>query len=116
VNDLLATAGAITAIAAALAAIAQWVVRPMARTLKRLREFLDDWAGELGRPGVPARLGVMARIERIEHQVHPNSGGSLRDAVDATRSLLEEHLADDTAHHRGPAGHAAPHPPASLRS
>ena len=63
--------------------------------------FLDDWNGEPaqparpGRPAVPARPGVLARldhqrntlathsdhIEQIRHQVLPNGGSSIRDAV-----------------------------------
>lgn len=68
-------------------------VRGIARSLDHL---LDDWNGQPGRPGVPARPGVVARIARIEdhqlaqgarlaaieHELHPNSGSSLRDAVD----------------------------------
>jgi hypothetical protein len=55
---------------------------------RRVDNFFEDWAGEPGRPGVPARLGVMARLETIEdrlgaveHELRPNSGKSLHDKV-----------------------------------
>jgi hypothetical protein len=86
-------------------------VRPM---WVGVREFLDDWRGEEGRPGVPERPGVMARlhtietdgaaakakldeqaekIDAIDHELHPNSGSSLRDRVDRIGTKLDEHLA-----------------------
>ncbi|MFC9088980.1 hypothetical protein [Nocardiopsis dassonvillei] len=70
---------------------------------RRLGHFLDDWFGEPsrdgvpGRPGIPARIGALEessgqvcerlgdvdrRVRRVEHELHPNSGASLRDAVD----------------------------------
>nr|WP_240982096.1 MULTISPECIES: hypothetical protein [unclassified Streptomyces] len=56
---------------------------------RRVGEFLDDWSGVDARPGVPERPGVMARLGSVEkqlaevrHELHPNSGSSLRDAVD----------------------------------
>ncbi|MFF8768482.1 hypothetical protein ACF07Q_28540 [Nocardiopsis dassonvillei] len=70
---------------------------------RRLGHFLDDWFGEPprdgvpGRPGIPARIGALeetsgqmcerlgavdSRVQRVEHELHPNSGSSLRDAVD----------------------------------
>ncbi|GAB3472000.1 hypothetical protein [Actinophytocola sediminis] len=61
----------------------------VARWARRVTDFFDDWSGEPARAGVPARPGVMARLETmegrlltIEHELHPNSGASLRDAVD----------------------------------
>lgn len=70
--------------------------RSMAR---RIEAFADDWGGCPERPGVPGRPGVMERLDgierqtqhipeleqrlaRIEHEMRPNSGASLRDAVD----------------------------------
>ncbi|HEY1179931.1 MAG TPA: hypothetical protein VGF17_27560 [Phytomonospora sp.] len=54
-----------------------------------IRDFLDDWNGEHARPGVGARPGVMARLSAqddrlsaIEHELHPNGGSSMRDAID----------------------------------
>lgn len=56
--------------------------------LRKLGHFLDDVAGEPARPGVPARPGLMERLARIEHEVFPNSGGSLRDRVDQTADAV----------------------------
>ena len=50
--------------------------------LRKLGDFLDDVAGEPARPGVPARAGLMERVQRIEHELFPNSGKSMRDQTD----------------------------------
>lgn len=82
----------------AVAAVVHWA-KPR---LRRLGEFLDDWHGEPSRPGVPARPGVMTRLANleqdvksvdrrvadVEHELHPNSGASLRDAVDRIDSRI----------------------------
>lgn len=60
-----ALAGAILAVFGVLVAL-QRAVSWLLRTLRKLGEFLEDWAGETPRPGVAGRLGVMARLERIE--------------------------------------------------
>lgn len=59
------------------------------RTGKKWDMFLDDWHGSEARPGRPAVPGIMQRmvdleegLRTIRHEVFPNSGGSLRDAVD----------------------------------
>lgn len=72
-----------------VAAVAMVVVKiwPL---LRKLGHFLDDVAGEPARPGVEARPGLMERLARIEHEVFPNSGGSLRDRVDHTADQLAE--------------------------
>ncbi|GGZ23163.1 hypothetical protein GCM10010387_15330 [Streptomyces inusitatus] len=69
--------------------------RAMTRTGQMVDRFMDDWCGEPERPGVPARPGVMERVggiedrlSRVEHELHPNEGGSLRDAVDQMNSRL----------------------------
>lgn len=56
---------------------------------KKWDTFLDDWHGSPARPGRPAIPGVMERLvdlelglREIRHEVFPNSGASLRDAVD----------------------------------
>lgn len=75
--------------------------------LKKLSDFLDDVGGEPARPGVPARPGIMARIasiedsqeahsstlEKVRHEMFPNSGKSLRDQT----NRIEEKLDTDNA-------------------
>ena len=97
VDQLVVWSVAAAAIAGALALL--WrLTRGARRVLARMDEFADDWAGTPGRPGVPGHDGVMARLggieERlgaVEHELRPNSGSSMRDAIDRvderTRSL-----------------------------
>lgn len=87
-NDVLLWAGAVVTLATALGLI--WhATRGVRRLAQRVEDFVDDWTGTDERPGVPGRPGVMTRLGAIEqqlvevqHELHPNSGGSLRDAVD----------------------------------
>ncbi|MFD7964375.1 hypothetical protein ACFV5J_26620 [Streptomyces zaomyceticus] len=87
---------------------AAWrLVRAALRLGQRVDQFMDDWYGEEARPGVPGRPGVMERmggiedrLGRVEHELYPNSGGSLRDAVD----LANERLARLCPDHPGPDG------------
>jgi hypothetical protein len=69
--------------------------RSLRRLLGRLDEFADDWQGVSSRPGVPGHEGVMARLGSIEarltaveHELRPNSGGSMRDAIDRVDARL----------------------------
>ena len=90
---------------AILAAVTGIIVFSMkiAKGLKRIVHFLDDFNGEEARPGIPERLGMSARISQledcisssrteleqlnkkvtfIEKELHPNHGTSMRDKVD----------------------------------
>lgn len=78
------------------------VVRVLVRIAKGVEQYLADWYGEPDRPGVPARPGVLVRLQkaeegivgigdrlgRLEHEMQPNSGTSLRDAVDRVGEAL----------------------------
>jgi len=71
------------------------VVRTAVKLARRLEQVADDFFGEEGRPGVPARPGLLERVTgmedrllRVEHEMHPNDGGSLRDAVDMANRQL----------------------------
>ncbi|MFF3029156.1 hypothetical protein [Microbacterium sp. NPDC057944] len=77
----------------AAAALVWGVVRKVWPLLKKLADFLDDVMGEEARPGVPARLGLMERVMRVEHELFPNSGKSLRDQT----NRMEEKLDRDNA-------------------
>lgn len=86
VDMLLVWVGALTVVSGTTLGIVRWL-RPLVHGVS---QFLDDWNGEPERPGItPARPGVMvrlrqydARLAAIEHELHPNAGKSLRDAVD----------------------------------
>ncbi|MFE2106628.1 hypothetical protein ACFXAF_12285 [Kitasatospora sp. NPDC059463] len=92
---------AVTAITGA-AAVGWRVVRAFGRLVAAADEVADDWRGTPDRPGVPGRPGVVQRIAGIEasvtaiesrvavieHELHPNSGASLRDAVDRVEAAV----------------------------
>lgn len=100
------TAGAwivgVGAIALALLGIAR-LTRALWRISRSVAHFLEDWHGTPERPGRPPVPGFPERTEAlekhtegmcdrltrldmkvtsIEHEMHPNSGRSLRDKVD----------------------------------
>ncbi|MXM67086.1 hypothetical protein GR925_27565 [Streptomyces sp. HUCO-GS316] len=85
------------------------VGRVLVRLTKGVEQYLTDWYGEPDRPGVPARPGVLVRLQRaeeglagigerlgrLEHEMQPNSGASLRDAVDRVNTALARLLPDE---------------------
>lgn len=97
--------GALATAAVALGKAGRRVLR-IARTFDLFfREWFgeapDEQRGKPRRPGIPERLGnvekhmgrmcerlseVDDRVQRVEHEMHPNSGSSLRDAVDDIRA------------------------------
>lgn len=101
VDELVGWSVAAVAIATALALL--WRVgRVLLRVLRRWDEIADDWSGTPARPGVPARPGLLERVtsieesqacmatcldgidrrvQRIEVEVQPNGGASMRDAL-----------------------------------
>lgn len=42
------------------------LIRVVSQILKAVTAFMEDWQGEAGRPGVPARPGVMERVRAGE--------------------------------------------------
>ncbi|MDX3237193.1 hypothetical protein PV392_16245 [Streptomyces sp. ME03-5709C] len=87
--------GAVAAALAGIGALAWRVVRWAVLLGRRTNQFIDDFYGEEARPGVPARPGLMERMSGMEerlaavyHEVFPNDGGSLRDAVDQANARL----------------------------
>lgn len=100
------TAGAVLGLGALVTAITAIVrgSRALAAFMRRWDHFFREWFGEPAdsqrgtprKPGVPERLGAVeshmgrlcdrvsevdAQVQRVVHEMHPNSGASLRDAV-----------------------------------
>lgn len=78
------------------------------RTGRKWDTFLEDWHGTPERPGRPAVPGVMQRlvelegtVQQIRHEVFPNSGGSLRDAVDRLETVTLEAVSAIPSQRRG---------------
>lgn len=93
-DALLVWGGAITLLAG-VGAVLWRGVRGIVHLGRRVDELVDDWMGEQERPGVPGRPGVLERVSaieerlgRVEHELYPNSGASLRDAVDLANHRL----------------------------
>lgn len=84
VDTLVIWAAAISAILGLLTLI--W--RGVRRILQAVEDFTEDWNGTPARPGVPGRAGVMERLDKIEHELYPNSGSSLRDAVNRVERAI----------------------------
>ena len=84
------------------------VIKKVWPLLKKLSDFLDDVAGEPARPGVPARAGLMERVQRIEHELFPNSGKSLRDQTNRMEEKLDDQIGElknDLAAHLSKCAH-----------
>lgn len=110
VDTVLVWGGALS-LTAGLLTLAWRGIRGGVRLGRRVDEFIDDWRGEPSRPGVPERPGVMVRmagmedrlavledgLDRVMHELYPNSGGSLRDAVDLANHRLALLCPEDPA-------------------
>lgn len=86
-GTILQWAGGLVLLAGAMGVLVKggrWV----ARIWTKIERFLDDWNGEEARPGRDAVPSVMERLvrleklqERVVHEVTPNSGSSMKDAL-----------------------------------
>ncbi len=68
IADPVQVAGIIVVFGGASAALYRGVIRPFARVARQAAMFFSDWFGEPPRDGVPAREGVMKRLDSIEHK------------------------------------------------
>ena len=66
------------------------------KLVKRFIHFLDDYFGEEerpgfeGRPGMQERLGYMeSEIACISYEMRPNSGSSIKDAINRIEKRLD---------------------------
>lgn len=101
--DFWQTVAAISSVAAVLGAFLVWVSRKVVPALRKLSRFIDRFIGipadpRTGQQEIP---GIFERLDRqdadlqtIKHELFPNSGKSLRDAVDQQGKQLAKHLAE----------------------
>lgn len=100
----------VAAVAIASAAGVAWKLRRSWRRMEKgVEEFVADWRGTPARPGVRARPGMMGRmstleevtqqvdrrLRAVEHELRPNNGRSMRDAIDRLDRAIAGGLADD---------------------
>jgi hypothetical protein len=95
---------AFTALAVAVAGCLLWCARKAWHASRRVSHFLDDYAGEPARDGLPARPGFMARLGSVEEsmkhlsaEMSPNHGSSLRDVVHKTAADVAEIKSEQAA-------------------
>lgn len=68
-------------------------VRRMAPGIRRIVHLVDDLTGEPERPGVPARPGVMERLQQLDDrtaELKPNGGSSIKDQVNRIDQRMSE--------------------------
>lgn len=108
VDAVVVWAAAIAAVAGMLGLL--WrAARPIRRVVRLVEEFAEDWHGIPPRSGVEGRPGVMQRLERIEramgdvvHEVRPNAGGSMRDAINRVDRRTASLAGDEETPPAGP--------------
>ncbi|WP_284576871.1 hypothetical protein [Streptomyces sp. 2P-4] len=93
-ETVLLWAGALAGVSGLVAVLVRFA-RAAARTWERVDQFVDDWYGQPERAGVPARPGVLERVARIEQELCPDEGGSLRAAVDEANRRLARLCPDE---------------------
>ncbi|MEV6344116.1 hypothetical protein [Actinoplanes sp. NPDC051851] len=87
-------AGAVVAVAAMLS-----VANKALRSLRRLGHLADEVLGDGKKPGWGQRIESLETgqveltklVKGIDHEVRPNSGGSMRDAVDRIAQATGAH-------------------------
>ncbi|WP_433537602.1 hypothetical protein ACQPZK_07605 [Micromonospora sp. CA-249363] len=69
-----------------------FIAKPIRKLARQNDEFREDWYGVAARPGRAAIPGVPERLARIEKELNPNGGSTLRDKVDLLGQRLDDHL------------------------
>jgi hypothetical protein len=64
------------------------------RVVRPIQQIAEDWRGEPARPqdGFPGRPSMGLRMARLEAEMHPNHGSSLRDAVNRLEANMAAHM------------------------
>lgn len=76
-----------TAVTGVIFAMGKWI-RALVRSIRRIGHALDILIGVPGIGDVPPRPGIVARIAKIEAEVQPNHGTSMRDTINRTQETI----------------------------
>ena len=87
-----AAAGIVLGVLTSVLVLAGVIGRPLRKLARQNDEFREDWYGMPARPGRDAVPGVPERLARMEKELHPNGGGTLRDAINRVEQRLEDHI------------------------
>jgi hypothetical protein len=68
----------------AVGRLARWVWH----TARKLGHLVDDLTGEPERDGHPARPSLMARVGKLEAEMRPNGGSSIKDQLNRMEGRL----------------------------
>lgn len=85
-------AGVVLGVIMSALALAGLIGKPLRKLARQNDEFREDWYGQPARPGRDAVPGVPERLARMEKELHPNGGGTLRDAINRVEQRLEDHI------------------------
>ena len=97
-------AGIILGVLSSALVLAGMVGRPLRRLARQNDEFREDWYGTPARPGRNAVPGVPERLSRIEKELQPNGGATVRDALgrlEQSIGHLDNRLSDHINSHGG---------------
>lgn len=64
------------------------IVRALWRLVRRIGHALDLIIGVPSIGDAPARPGIVARVAKIEAEIQPNHGTSMRDVIDTIKSSI----------------------------
>jgi len=85
-------AGSAAAVVGTGVVLGKVIGAPLRKLSRDNDEFREDWYGQAARAGRDRQPGVMERLAGIERELHPNGGGTLRDAIVRLEQRLEDHL------------------------
>lgn len=85
-------AGVVLGVILSALTLAGLIGKPLRKLARQNDEFREDWYGQPARPGRDAVPGVPERLARMEKELHPNGGGTLRDAINRVEQRLEDHI------------------------
>jgi hypothetical protein len=102
--------GGVAAVVGTSLVVGRAIAKPLRRLSRQNDLFREEWWGKEAEPLLnrPRTLSVPERLARIEGELQPNHGSSMRDALDRVERaqadqahVLAAHITDPAAHPKG---------------